>query len=131
MNQPNLFCISDEELAADRAALSPDDRAAVDALPSSFEDSPAPPAPPHLYDLAAPAPKHDARLDAYTGPFPRKRHYHRCPQCRAKGSGGVHCYKSRCMAPVLMSTPCQWCRTSVAPGRTTDAGRWRAAAYGD
>jgi hypothetical protein len=33
----NLFCISDEELAADRAALSPTDRAALDALPITFE----------------------------------------------------------------------------------------------
>ena len=54
--------------------------------------------------------KHDARLDAYTGPFPRKRHYHRCPKCKDKGSNGVNCYKQRCTIPVLMSVPCSWCR---------------------
>lgn len=31
------FCISDEELAAERAALAPADRAALDALPFRYE----------------------------------------------------------------------------------------------
>lgn len=122
MNQINLFCISDEELAEERAALSPADRAAVDALPVSF---------------SAPAPvvktkKHDPRRDAYTGPWPRKRHYHRCPECKARGSNGVNCYKQKCSAPVLLSGPCSWCRTVVAPTRPNkDAAAWRVAAYGD
>lgn len=59
---------------------------------------------------AAPAKKHDTRRDAYTGPFPRKRHYHRCPKCKEKGSNGVNCYKQRCTVPVLMDGPCSWCR---------------------
>jgi hypothetical protein len=93
MEQANLFCISDEELAAERSALAPADRALVDALPR------------------VPAPKkHDTRRDNYIGPFPRKRHYHRCPECKKHGSGGVNCYKQRCTVPVLMSSPCSWCR---------------------
>lgn len=59
---------------------------------------------------ATPPKKHDARRDAYTGPFPRKRHYHRCPKCKEKGSNGVNCYKSRCTSPVLLDHPCSWCR---------------------
>ena len=59
---------------------------------------------------AASTKKHDARMDEYTGPFPRKRHYHRCPKCKEKGSNGVNCYKQRCTTPVLMSVPCSWCR---------------------
>jgi hypothetical protein len=34
----NLYCISNEELAAERVALAPSDRAAVDRLPSSAPD---------------------------------------------------------------------------------------------
>lgn len=119
----NLFCVSDEELAEERAALSPADRAAVAALPSSFElAAPA----------AAPVKKRDARRDPYTGPFPRKRHYHRCDGCKKRGSNGVNCYKQRCTAPVLQDT-CSWCRTVVAPARATNpaAAAWRVAAYGD
>jgi len=59
---------------------------------------------------AAPTKKHDARRDEYTGPFPRKRHYHLCPKCKEKGSNGVNCYKQRCTTPVLMSVPCSRCR---------------------
>lgn len=94
MTQANLFCISTEELAEDIAALSPADRAAVLALPKSFEVKV----------------KVDARRMEYTGPFPRKRHYHRCPECKKRGSGGVNCYKSRCTAPVLLDYLCSWCR---------------------
>ena len=59
--------------------------------------------------LQTPA-KPDARRLPYSGPFPRKRHYHRCPKCDARGSNGVNCYKQNCTAPVLMSGPCSWCR---------------------
>jgi len=46
------------------------------------------------------------RMQEYTGPFPRKRHSHRCLNC---GGNGVACYKSQCtLAPVV--TRCRWCR---------------------
>lgn len=95
MHQANLFCISDDELAAERAALSPADRATVDALPRPRVLAPK---------------KHDTRRDEYAGPFPRKRHYHRCPDCQKHGSNGVNCYKQRCTVPALMSSLCSWCR---------------------
>jgi hypothetical protein len=92
----NLFCTSDEGLAGEYLALSPTDRAAVDALPRAFP---------------APTKKHDARRDEYTGPFPRKRHYHRCFKCKSHGSNGVNCYKQRCTTPVILEDrPCSWCR---------------------
>jgi hypothetical protein len=100
----HLFCISDEELAAERAALAPADRAALDALPFALT------APEPLPAVAPAIPKTDARRLTYNGPWPRKRHYHRCPKCIASGSNGVNCYKQRCSAPVLMSTPCRFCR---------------------
>lgn len=90
--QSNLFCISDEEMAAERAALSPTDRAVVDALPK------------------APTATQAARRLPYTGSFPRKRHYHVCETCRARGkSNGVNCYKQRCVRPVSQET-CGWCK---------------------
>lgn len=103
----NLFCVSEEELAAEVAALPPADRATLDALPA--------PADRPVWGAAKPvlAKKHDARLDAYTGSFPRKRHYHRCPECRVRGSNGSNCYKSRCTLPVLLSGRCSWCRMAV------------------
>lgn len=104
MTQANLFCISDEV-----------DRAAVDALPR----------------YTPPVKKVDARREVYTGPFPRKRHYHRCPECKGRGSNGVNCYKQRCTDPVLLPHTCGWCRPVVAPARTnTSAAAWRSAAYG-
>jgi hypothetical protein len=106
MNQVNLFCISDDELAEERAALSPADRAVLDALPSSF----ALVAPEPLPAVAPTIKRTDARRLPYTGPFPRKRHYHRCPKCQDHGSNGANCYKQRCTAPVLLSGPCSWCR---------------------
>jgi hypothetical protein len=76
MTTMNLFCISEEELAADRAV--------VDALPK------------------APTAARAARHLPYTGPFPRKRHYHRCETCFARGrSNGVNCYKKNCTRAVL------------------------------
>jgi hypothetical protein len=60
--------------------------------------------------LPAPTKKHDSRRDVYTGPFPRKRHYHRCPECQSRGSNGVNCYKQRCTTPVLRDSLCSWCR---------------------
>jgi hypothetical protein len=128
MAQINLFCISDEELGAEVSALSPADRAALDALPSGFAlEAPEP--------LPAPAPaipKTDARRLEYSGPWPRKRHYHRCPECKGQGSNGVNCYKARCSKPVLLSGPCSWCRRVVAPAPAPSAAAaWRVGAYGD
>jgi hypothetical protein len=57
-----------------------------------------------------PVPRTDARAQEYSGPWPRKRHYHRCPKCASRGSNGTNCYKARCTTPVLMSSPCSWCR---------------------
>ena len=100
----NLFCISDDELAEERAELSAADRAALDALPLVLS-------PPEPLPAVAPAiPRTDARRLPYNGPWPRKRHYHRCPKCKDHGGNGVNCYKSRCSAPVLLSGPCSWCR---------------------
>jgi hypothetical protein len=79
----HLFCISDEELAADRAALSPADRATLDALPFTLT------APEPLPAVAPAIPRTDARRLTYTGPWPRKRHYHRCPKCKDHGGNGV------------------------------------------
>lgn len=98
MTQHNLFCISDDELAEERAVL--------DTLPSSF----ALVAPEPLPELAPTIKRTDARRLPYTGPFPRKRHYHRCPKCKDHGSNGCNCYKQRCTLPVLLSGPCSWCR---------------------
>ena len=67
-------------------------------------------APEPLPAVAPHIPKTDTRRLPYSGPFPRKRHYHRCPKCKEKGSNGVNCYKQRCTTPVLMSVPCSWCR---------------------
>jgi len=70
-------------------------------------------APEPLPAVAPHIPKTDARRLPYSGPFPRKRHYHRCPQCKSHGSNGVNCYKQRCTKPVLMSGlcgPCSWSR---------------------
>jgi hypothetical protein len=104
--QINLFCVSDEELAGERERLSAEELAVLGALPSSFELSPPEPLP-----VLAPAIKRtDARRLEYTGPFPRKRHYHRCPECKNHGGNGVNCYKSRCTLPVLLSGRCSWCR---------------------
>jgi hypothetical protein len=61
------------------------------------------------------APKIDARTLPYTGPFPRKRHYHRCPKCRVNGSGGVACYMAKCTRPVLMSVACGFCGGAPRP----------------
>lgn len=51
------------------------------------------------------------RTDEYTGPFPRKRHSHRCTGC-AKAYGqynAVACYKSQCTRPQLVEQ-CSHCR---------------------
>jgi hypothetical protein len=98
----NLFCISDEELAEDRAA---DSGVGPGGIAWKLEA-------PTVADraLVATIKRTDTRRMPYTGPWPRKRHYHRCPKCREHGGGGVNCYKSRCTLPVLLSGPCSWCR---------------------
>jgi hypothetical protein len=67
-------------------------------------------APEPLPAVAPTVKRTDARRMPYTGPFPRKRHYHRCPQCKNHGGNGVNCYKQKCALPVLLSDPCSWCR---------------------
>lgn len=47
----------------------------------------------------------------YAGPFPRKRHYHRCPKCFDRGGNGVNCYKSKCTLPRDLKV-CSWCGTT-------------------
>lgn len=116
----NLFCISAEELAADVASLSPPDRAELAKLPTADDFTDEELEELDTFTLASPeslpavSPKTVPRLDArrmeYTGPFPRKRHYHKCPKCADHGSNGVNCYKSQCTKPVLMAVPCGWCR---------------------
>lgn len=50
------------------------------------------------------------RTEPYTGPFPRKRHSHRCKGCEQRGQlNAVACYKSRCTRPQLTET-CAWCK---------------------
>ncbi len=51
------------------------------------------------------------RTDPYTGPYPRKRHSHRCLGCHDRNA--VACYKSHCTKPQLV-TSCMWCaRTHI------------------
>ena len=45
--------------------------------------------------------------DVYSGPFPRKRHSHRCMGCNDLNS--VACYKSQCSKPQRVNQ-CQYCR---------------------
>jgi hypothetical protein len=66
-------------------------------------------------ECPAMAPKIDVRTLEYTGPFPRKRHYHRCPKCRVNGSQGVSCYMAKCTRPVLMSVACGFCGGAPRP----------------
>ena len=51
------------------------------------------------------------RTAPYEGPFPRKRHSHRCTGCAAKYGqyNAVACYKTYCRKPQLMGE-CSWCR---------------------
>lgn len=39
------------------------------------------------------------QTEPYAGPFPRKRHYHRCAKCVGRGFNGVYCYKAKCSLP--------------------------------
>ena len=53
------------------------------------------------------------RTDSYTGPFPRKRHSHRCKACETRGQiNSVACYKSRCTKAQLVEH-CGWCGPAV------------------
>ena len=56
--------------------------------------------------LPAPSVKADRRRAEYTGPWPRKRHSHKCSSC----VNGVYCYKSKCRLPATVPAPCGWCR---------------------
>lgn len=57
-----------------------------------------------------------SRRDPYTGPFPRKRHSHRCEGCAQKYGqyNAVACYKSQCTRPQLTSV-CSWCKPRETP----------------
>jgi hypothetical protein len=63
----------------------------------------------------------------YTGPFPRKRHWHRCETCRARGSNGVNCYKTQCTKP-RDTLACGWCHGAALPTMETVAADRAAAA---
>ena len=54
------------------------------------------------------------RTDPYTGPFPRKRHSHKCKSCEEKFGqyNAVACYKSQCTRPQAVET-CSWCKPSL------------------
>jgi hypothetical protein len=52
------------------------------------------------------APKPASRRVQYEGPFPRKRHSHKCLNC---GGNSVACYKTRCTRSQRVDS-CQWCR---------------------
>jgi hypothetical protein len=56
------------------------------------------------------------RTDPYSGPFPRKRHSHRCKGCEAKfyQLNPVACYKQHCTKPQLLRT-CSWCKAAIEP----------------
>lgn len=46
----------------------------------------------------------------YSGPWPRKRHYHRCETCwRTRKQGAVYCYKGKCSRPLSVES-CECCR---------------------
>lgn len=50
------------------------------------------------------------KTEPYAGPFPRKRHAHRCLNCRAHGqTNAVACYKAQCTLAPTVET-CRWCR---------------------
>lgn len=52
------------------------------------------------------------RTEPYTGPFPRKRHSHRCKGCEVTVGqfNAVACYKKHCTKPQLVET-CEWCKS--------------------
>lgn len=57
-----------------------------------------------------PAPAPAKRTEPYAGPFPRKRHSHRCSGCAAKHGqlNPVGCYKKNCSRPQVVQS-CGWC----------------------
>ena len=54
------------------------------------------------------------RSDPYEGPFPRKKHSHKCAGCatRIGQTNAVACYKQHCTRPQHTET-CSWCRDSM------------------
>jgi hypothetical protein len=47
--------------------------------------------------------------EPYTGPFPRKKHSHKCLGCVPRGQlNAVACYKVHCTKPKVTDT-CEWC----------------------
>jgi hypothetical protein len=55
---------------------------------------------------ATPAPGANPKTAPYLGPFPRKRHAHRCQRC---GQGrSVACYKQHCHKARVTAT-CMYC----------------------
>jgi hypothetical protein len=63
----------------------------------------------------------------YTGPFPRKKHYHRCIAC---DDVGVNCYKTKCTKPRDIPSCGYGCRFMALPTMATVAID-RAAAAGE
>ena len=46
-----------------------------------------------------------AARQPYAGPFPRKKHSHRCDQC----GNATYCYVGQCKQPQKLEI-CRWCR---------------------
>lgn len=109
------FCRGAAGAAASQLELDglDDNPGADEPLEPLFDDfalTAPPPLPVGPTDGSKPVSRMDPRALEYAGPWPRKRHYHRCPKCHDHGSNGTNCYKTRCTTPVLMSSPCSWCR---------------------
>lgn len=64
--------------------------------------------------------KKTKQTEPYAGPFPRKRHFHRCETCWAtRKQGAVYCYKTKCSKP-QSSEDCALCRPIQKYGQTPD-----------
>ena len=51
-----------------------------------------------------------SKKEPYNGPFPRKKHSHKCLGCVPRGQiNAVACYKAHCTKPQLTDT-CNWCK---------------------
>lgn len=51
--------------------------------------------------------------DTYTGPFPRKKHSHKCTNCVKRGQlNAVACYKTQCTKPKVTEF-CSYCIEQV------------------
>jgi len=58
------------------------------------------------------------RTEPYTGPFPRKRHSHKCLKCIERGQvNAVACYRSHCTKPQT-TDHCAWCSPATVAQST-------------